>query len=105
MNQSSLSSTGNGLPEPNWQPISKPTAGGPITQAIDREAKRLVMHQLGRKWTRRHDLAWTAYMVRNGYLPASALEEAREEYREERATAREHRHQAGLPCNDGFRVW
>lgn len=44
-------------------------------------------------------------MVKNGYLPADALEQAREDYREERATAREHRREAGHATNDGFRVW
>ena len=43
MNQSSLFSSGSSLPEPNWQPISKPTTGGPITQAIDREADNRMM--------------------------------------------------------------
>ena len=105
MNQSSLFSTGNSLPEPNWQPISKPTTGGPITRAIDAEAKQLVIRNLGRKWTRKHDVAWTAYMVRNNYLPADALEQAREELREERATARQHRREAGYARNDGFRIW
>ena len=105
MNQSSLFSTGSSLPEPNWQPLSKPTAGGPITSSIDAEAKQLVIKNLGRKWTRKHDVAYVAYMVRNNYLPADALEQAREEYREERATAREHRREAGHPPNHGIRIW
>lgn len=106
MNQSSLfSAGGTGLPEPNWQPLSKPTAGGPITQAIDREAKQLVIRNLGRKWSRKHDVAYVAYMVRNNYLPADALDQARQEYADERATKREHRQQAGHPPNHGIRVW
>ena len=105
MTQSSFFTTGSGLPEPNWQPISKPTAGGPITRAIDAEAKQLVIRNLGRKWSRKHDVAYVAYMVRNNYLPAEDLDKAREEYAEERATKREHRREAGHAPNDGFRVW
>ena len=106
MNQSSLFSAGGpGLPEPNWQPIAKASPGGAITPAIDREAKQLVIRNLGRKWTRKHDVAYVAYMVRNNYLPADALEQARQEYAEERATKREHRREAGHAPNHGVRVW
>ena len=105
MNQSSLFSTGSSLPEPNWQPIAKSSPGGAITPAIDRDAKQLVMRQLGRKWTRRHDIAYMAFMAKNGHITADELEQAREEYREERATAREHRREAGHAPNHGIRIW
>ena len=81
------------------------TTGEPITQAIDREAKQLVIRQVGRKWSRKHDVDYVAYMVRNHYLPSEELDKAREEYAEERALKREHRCEAGNPPNHAIRVW
>lgn len=91
--------------DPTWIRLDPPGPGKTITRAIDAEAKKLVMRNLGRRWTRRHDIAWTAFMVRNGYLPAESLDQARQEYAEERATAKQHRHEAGHTPNHGFRVW
>lgn len=96
------------LPEPNWRVLeSERTSGGQkaINRSVDLEARQLVCRNLGRKWTRKHDVAWTAYMVRNGYLEASVLEQAREEYREERAIQNEKRREAGLHRQGGFRIW
>ena len=55
------------------------------------------MRQLGRKWSRKHDVDYVAYMVRNHYLPSEELDKAREEYAEERALKQEHRCEAGNP--------
>lgn len=96
------------LPEPNWQPLQPertPDGQKSMTRRVDLEARQLVCFNLGRKWTRRHDVAWTAYMVKNGYLPAEELERAREEFREERATKAQLRRDAGLHNNTGFRIW
>ena len=96
------------LPEPNWQPLETPGQGNNIkgiSRRVDLEARQIVCRNLGRKWTRKHDVAWTAYMVRNGYLPADSLEQAREEYREERAIINEQRLQSGLHRQGSFRVW
>ena len=96
------------LPEPNWRVLGpERTASGQkaINRSVDLEARQLVCRNLGRRWTRKHDVAWTAYMVRNGYLEASALEQAREEYREERAIQNQKRREAGQDIQTGFRIW
>ena len=96
------------LPAPNWRPLEPertPDGHKSITRRVDLEAKQLVCRQLGRKWTRKHDVAWTAYMVKNGYLEATALERAREDYREERAINNQHRREAGLHPQGSFRIW
>ena len=96
-----------GMPEPNWEVIKSdrnPDGSKTITPRVDRDAKRVVTFNLGRRWSRRHDIAYVAYMVKNGYLPADDLVKAREEYRNEQLTARKIRHEAGLTPNHGFRI-
>jgi len=96
------------LPEPSWQSLDQSRLGRgekPITQAVDRQAKRRVMQSRGRKWTRTHDLLYVKLLVRWGYLPAEHLEREREIFQEERAQARQVRHEAGLPAQGSFRVW
>lgn len=95
------------LPEPQWESIKTEIADDgsrQITDRVDRDAKRIVIQNLGRKWTRRHDVAYVAFMVKNGYLPAHALEQAREELQDEKLKARQIRKESGLPPNHGFRI-
>ena len=96
------------LPEPDWKPLGQLRQGRgekPITRAVDLEAKRLVMRNRGRRWTRSHDLLYIKVLVKWGYLPADRLEREREIFQEERAQARQVRREAGLPAQGSFRVW
>ena len=95
------------IPEPQWEVIRserREDGSREITPRVDRDAKRVVIMNLGREWTRKHDVAYIAYMVKNGYMPADSLEQAREELRDEQLKARTARREAGLPPNHGFRI-
>ena len=98
--------TQGNLPEPQWSVLPTPgqAPSGEITPRLMREAENFALYALGRKWTPNHRLAAIKYLCRNGHLPWSEFEAAKEEFTADRDKQRQIRREAGLPTPQGLKI-